>query len=98
LYPYYTNEAVRWLVRGPSISNNVYFNYNPATTSIKTCVVYDGVSTKFFFNGTLVYTETGETYPISTGGNITIDNAAYKGFQIFNTSLTDQEAIDLTTI
>ena len=98
LYPYYINEAVRWLVRGPSISNNVYFNYNPATTSIKTCVVYNGVSTKFFFNGTLVYTETGETYPISTGGNITIDSAAYKGFQIFNTSLTDQEAIDLTTI
>ena len=98
LYPYYTNEAVRWLVRGPSISNNVYFNYNPATTSIKTCVVYNGVSTKFFFNGTLVYTETGETYPISTGGNITIDSAAYKGFQIFNTSLTDQEAIDLTTL
>jgi hypothetical protein len=98
LYPYYTNEAARWLVRGPSLSNNIYFNYNPATTSIKTCVVYDGVTTKFYFNGTLRYTETGETYPISTGSNITIQGAEYKGFQIFNTALTDQEAIDLTTI
>jgi len=98
LYPYYTNEALRWFLRGDGVSVNVYHYYDPASTKIKTLITYDGSAYKVYANGSLIYTWNETAYTLHTGSDTNIKILGLENFMTFNQALSNQEAIDLTTL
>ena len=98
VYPYYTNEALRWFLRGDGVSVNVYHGYDPASTKIKTLITYDGSAYKIYANGSLKYTWNETAYTLHTGSNTNLKLMGLENFMTFNSALTEEEAIDLTTL
>ena len=94
-----------------NIANNViqssgspFFTITNFTGKIKIALVYQQNNVKVFFNGTLANTDTSALIP--TCNNISIGNARYGAFwngtinsaAIWKTKLSDQQAIQLTTL
>ena len=81
-------------------------NYTPFTFGDgKVAFVYDGTNVKYFLNGTLVKTVTASTrwnlgaenYWLYSPYNNSQSTIKYNSFIILSESITDQEAINLTT-
>jgi len=98
LYPYYTNEKTRLLLRGTGFSDNIYSpSSHDTSTNNKWLISFDGTRLKAFANGEKLYDEVNTPYEFQSAGT-GIQGMIVKSILNFNAPLTDQEAIDLTTI
>ena len=98
LYPYYTNEKTRLLLRGTGFSDNIYSpSSHDTSTNNKWLISFDGTRLKAFANGEKLYDEVKTPYEFQSAGT-GIQGMIVKSILNFNAPLTDQEAIDLTTI